>query len=63
MCLRFTLFTHDILIPCPGKPVIDPPAPVKVGKEGDKVTLMCVAYGVPTPNFTWQPSGGEQVDI
>ncbi|XP_005736203.1 basal cell adhesion molecule isoform X1 [Pundamilia nyererei] len=43
-----------------GKPVIDPPAPVKVGKEGDKVTLMCVAYGVPTPNFTWQPSGGEQ---
>uniref|UniRef100_A0A3Q4HK14 Basal cell adhesion molecule (Lutheran blood group) n=1 Tax=Neolamprologus brichardi TaxID=32507 RepID=A0A3Q4HK14_NEOBR len=43
-----------------GKPVIDPPAPVKVGKEGDKVTLMCVAYGAPSPNFTWQPSGGEQ---
>ncbi|KAL3980475.1 ESCRT-I complex subunit pritein [Sarotherodon galilaeus] len=43
-----------------GKPAIDPPAPVRVGKEGDKVTLMCVAYGLPSPNFTWKPSGGEQ---
>lgn len=43
-----------------GKPVIDPPAPVKVGKEGDKVTLTCVAYSLTSPNFTWKPSGGEQ---
>ncbi|XP_005455319.1 basal cell adhesion molecule isoform X3 [Oreochromis niloticus] len=43
-----------------GKPVIDPPAPVRVGKEGDKVTLMCVAYSLTSPDFTWKPSGGEQ---
>ncbi|XP_030604746.1 basal cell adhesion molecule isoform X2 [Archocentrus centrarchus] len=46
-----------------GKPRIDPPAPGEVGKEGDKVTLKCSAYGLPRPQFTWKPSGEESVSV
>lgn len=42
--------------------MIEPPVPGEVGKEGDKVTLKCSAYGLPHPQFTWEPSG-EQVDL
>lgn len=35
------------------------PAPGEVSKEGDMVTLRCSAYGLPPPQFTWQPSGKE----
>lgn len=35
------------------------PAPGEVSKEGDMVTVKCAAYGLPAPQFTWQPSGIE----
>lgn len=35
------------------------PAPGEVSKEGDMVSLKCSAYGLPAPQFTWQPSGKE----
>lgn len=52
------LFTHHFLIPWSGKPVIETPVAGEVGKEGD-VTLKCLAYGFPAPQFTWKPSGKE----
>ncbi|MED6294713.1 hypothetical protein CHARACLAT_023883, partial [Characodon lateralis] len=42
-----------------GKPQIEHPEDGKVTKEGDEVTLKCSAYGFPTPQFTWTPSGKE----
>lgn len=42
-----------------GVPLIVAPAPAEVSKEGDMVTLKCAAYGLPAPQFTWQPSGKE----
>jgi len=39
--------------------MIEAPAPGEVGKEGDTVTLKCLAYGSPAPQFTWKPSGKE----
>lgn len=42
-----------------GSPMIVAPAPGEVSKEGDMVTLKCAAYGLPAPQFTWQPSGKE----
>ncbi|XP_030014877.1 basal cell adhesion molecule-like isoform X2 [Sphaeramia orbicularis] len=44
-----------------GKPVIESPAVAEVEKEGDTVTLKCSAYGLPSPQFTWKPSGKESV--
>lgn len=46
-----------------GKPVIVAPAPGEVSKEGDMVTLKCSAYGLPAPQFAWQPSGKESVSV
>ncbi|XP_038163046.1 basal cell adhesion molecule isoform X2 [Cyprinodon tularosa] len=46
-----------------GKPEIETPAVAEVTKEGDEVTLKCSAYGFPTPQFTWKPSGKESVLI
>ncbi|XP_026226868.1 basal cell adhesion molecule [Anabas testudineus] len=45
-----------------GKPVIETPVAGEVGAEGD-VTLKCVAYGFPAPQFTWKPSGKESVSV
>lgn len=42
-----------------GIPMIVAPAIAEVSKEGDMVTLKCAAYGLPAPQFTWQPSGKE----
>ncbi|XP_045900317.1 basal cell adhesion molecule isoform X1 [Micropterus dolomieu] len=46
-----------------GKPMIETPAVAAVGKEGDMVTLKCLAYGSPAPQFTWKPSGKESVSV
>ncbi|KAM6910144.1 basal cell adhesion molecule isoform 1-T1 [Xenentodon cancila] len=46
-----------------GKPMIEPPAPGEVGKEGDSVTLVCSAYGFPLPQFTWKPSGKQSIAV
>lgn len=46
-----------------GKPMIETPLIGEVGKEGDMVTLKCSAYGSPTPQFTWKPSGKESVSV
>ncbi|XP_047216936.1 basal cell adhesion molecule isoform X1 [Girardinichthys multiradiatus] len=46
-----------------GKPQIEHPEDGKVTKEGDEVTLKCSAYGFPTPQFTWTPSGKESISV
>lgn len=46
-----------------GKPMIETPAIGEVGKEGDMVTLKCVAHGSPAPQFTWKPLGKESVSV
>lgn len=55
----FVLFAEKFLTPCPGKPMIEPPAPGEVMNQGDTVTLKCSAYGFPTPQFVWTPSGNQ----
>uniref|UniRef100_A0A3Q3WAH5 Ig-like domain-containing protein n=1 Tax=Mola mola TaxID=94237 RepID=A0A3Q3WAH5_MOLML len=47
----------------PGKPMIETPVAGEVSKEGDMVTLKCSAYGSPTPQFTWKPSGKESISL
>lgn len=49
---------HGFLTPCSGKPAIETPVAGEVGTDGD-VTLKCLAYGFPAPQFTWIPSGKE----
>lgn len=39
--------------------MIEPPAPGEVMNQGDTVTLKCSAYGFPTPQFVWTPSGNQ----
>ncbi|RVE62962.1 hypothetical protein OJAV_G00162140 [Oryzias javanicus] len=46
-----------------GKPIIAEPDVGEVSKEGDQVTLKCVAHGEPKPQFTWVPSAKESVQI
>ncbi|KAM9310224.1 basal cell adhesion molecule isoform 2-T2 [Pholidichthys leucotaenia] len=46
-----------------GKPIIEPPVPGEVGKEGDMATLKCSAHGYPLPQFTWKPSGKQSVSL
>ncbi|XP_037641937.1 basal cell adhesion molecule isoform X2 [Sebastes umbrosus] len=46
-----------------GKPMIETPALAEVSKEGDMVTLRCAAYGSPSPQFTWKPTGKESVAL
>uniref|UniRef100_A0A3Q3WJM0 Ig-like domain-containing protein n=1 Tax=Mola mola TaxID=94237 RepID=A0A3Q3WJM0_MOLML len=46
-----------------GKPMIETPVAGEVSKEGDMVTLKCSAYGSPTPQFTWKPSGKESISL
>lgn len=46
-----------------GPPAIETPAIAEVAKEGDEVTLRCLAHGFPTPQFTWTPSGKESVSL
>ncbi|KAF6716576.1 Basal cell adhesion molecule [Oryzias melastigma] len=46
-----------------GKPIIAEPAIGEVSKQGEQVTLKCVAHGEPKPQFTWVPSAKESVAI
>ncbi|XP_037532086.1 basal cell adhesion molecule isoform X2 [Nematolebias whitei] len=46
-----------------GKPMIEPPAPGEVMNQGDTVTLKCSAYGFPTPQFVWTPSGNQRESV
>ncbi|XP_068615383.1 basal cell adhesion molecule [Brachionichthys hirsutus] len=46
-----------------GKPMIESPAVVQVGKEGDTVILKCSAYASPSPQFSWKPAGRESINV
>ncbi|CAN9513803.1 unnamed protein product [Ophioblennius macclurei] len=46
-----------------GKPMIETPTLAEVGKEGETVTVKCIAHGVPAPQFTWKPPGKEAISV
>lgn len=59
-CIQYSgHFVQRLSLVLAGTPMIVAPAPGEVSKEGDMVTVKCAAYGLPAPQFTWQPSGKE----
>lgn len=52
-------FYFTFFPPFSGKPIIAEPDIGKVSKQGEQVTLKCVAHGEPKPQFTWVPSAKE----
>ncbi|XP_060777214.1 basal cell adhesion molecule isoform X2 [Neoarius graeffei] len=53
----------NITVIISGQPEIDEPMTGKVARQGDMVTLSCSAKGYPNPQFIWNPSGKQSVNV